>query len=319
MTCSRRTRLRSSKTGRPTPNYWDQGKPYADELENISIDDNNARLNALLAGEVDMMGQLPYQQAKAQQAQGQIQVLVGESPAPQMFLMRVDREPFTDVRVRQAMRLIANRQALIDGALAGFGTVANDLVGAGLPYFAEDIPPREQDIEQAKALLKQAGREDLRVTLHTSEIVTGFVEAATLLAEQAKDAGVTIDIKKEPANAYFDSSLLYTKLDFAQSNWIIASLAQFYTQALLSDAVWNETHWRDEAFDKLVQDAQAATDDETATELWRQAQQVQFDQGGYIVWSNTNNVDGLANNVRGLLPSSFGSLGGWNYQDVWLA
>ena len=40
------------------PNYWENGKPYVDEWEDISIDDNAARLNALLAGEIDMMSQL---------------------------------------------------------------------------------------------------------------------------------------------------------------------------------------------------------------------------------------------------------------------
>ncbi len=46
------------------PNYWDEGKPYVDEWEDISIDDDAARLNALLAGEIDMMSQIPFAQAK---------------------------------------------------------------------------------------------------------------------------------------------------------------------------------------------------------------------------------------------------------------
>ena len=300
------------------PNYWDEGKPYVDEWEDISIDDNAARLNALLAGEVDMMSQLPFAQAKQQQELGEIQVISAESPAIQVLLMAVDIPPFDDVRVRQAFRLIADRQALIDGALFGFGSLGNDLAGKGLPFFAEDLPVREQDLEQAQALLAEAGQENLTVTLHTSDIVPGFVEAATLFAEQAKGAGVTVEVKKEPANAYFDTSLLYTKLDFAQSFWTFSSIPLWYEQALLSDAVWNETHWRDQAFDQMIRDAQGAPDEETATELWHQIQQTQYDEGGYIVWANQNLVDGAAQNVQGIVPSSFFNLGGWNYRDVWL-
>jgi peptide/nickel transport system substrate-binding protein len=300
------------------PNYWDEGKPYVDEWEDISIDDNAARLNALLAGEIDMMSQLPFAQAKQQQELGEIQVISAESPAIQVLLMAVDIPPFDDVRVRQAFRLIADRQALIDGALFGFGSLGNDLAGKGLPFFAEDLPVREQDLEQAQALLAEAGQENLTVTLHTSDIVPGFVEAATLFAEQAKGAGVTVEVKKEPANAYFDTSLLYTKLDFAQSFWTFSSIPLWYEQALLSDAVWNETHWRDEAFDQMIRDAQGAPDEETATELWHQIQQTQYDEGGYIVWANQNLVDGAAQNVQGIVPSSFFNLGGWNYRDVWL-
>ena len=88
--------------------------------------------------------------------------------------MRVDRPPFNDVHVRQAFRLIVDRQALINGALGGFGTVGNDLFGKGLPYYAKSLPVREQDLEQAKSLLKKAGKSNLTVTLQTSDIVPGL-------------------------------------------------------------------------------------------------------------------------------------------------
>jgi peptide/nickel transport system substrate-binding protein len=301
------------------PNYWDEGKPYVDEWEDISIDDNAARLNALLAGEIDMMSQLPFAQAKEHEGQGHIQVLAADSPAIQVFIMAVDIAPFDDPLVRQAFRLIPDRQALIDGALFGYGTLGNDLAGKGLPFFAEDLPPREQDLEQARSLLSQAGQENLTVTLHTSDIVPGFVEAATLFAEQASGAGVTVEVKREPANAYFDTSLLYTKLDFAQSFWTFSSLPIWYEQALLSDAVWNETHWREPSFDQLIRQAQGAPDEETATDLWHQIQEIQYEEGGYIVWTNQKLTDAASNQVQGLVPSSFFNLGGWNYRDVYLA
>jgi peptide/nickel transport system substrate-binding protein len=300
------------------PDYWEEGKPYVDEWEDISIDDNSARLNALLAGEVDMISQIPFAQAKQQQETGEIQVIVAESPALQVFLMAVDIEPFDDPLVRQAFRLIPDRQALIDSALFGFGSVGNDLAGKGLPFYAEDLAPREQDLEQAAALLRQAGKENLEVTLHTSDIVPGFVEAATLFAQQAQGAGVKVEVKREPANAYFDTSLLYTKLDFAQSFWTYSSIPLWYEQALLSDAVWNETHWRHPETDRLIREAQGAPDEATATELWHQIQEIQYEEGGYIVWAYQSLVDGAAQNVQGIVPSSFFNLGGWNYRDVYL-
>jgi peptide/nickel transport system substrate-binding protein len=300
-------------------NYWEEGKPYVDEWEDISITDNAARLNALLAGEIDMMSQIEPTQAKAHLEAGDIQVIRAPSPtAIQVFLMAVDIPPFDDPLVRQAFRLIPDRQALIDRALLGFGTVANDLPGKGLWNFAADLPPRDQDIEQAKALLAQAGKENLEVTLHTSAIVPGFVQAATLFAEMAKDAGVTVNVKKEDPNAYFDTSKIYTKLDFAQSYWTYTSLGIWYEQALLSSGIWNETHWRDPAFDELIRAAQAATTEEEGIELWRQVQEIQYNEGGYIVWVNLEIIDAAANYVQGVVPSAWFNLGGWNYRDVWL-
>jgi peptide/nickel transport system substrate-binding protein len=300
------------------PNYWEEGKPYVDEWEDIAISDNAARLNALLAGEVDMISQIEPTAAKAQLETGEIQVIRAPSTAIQVILMAVDIPPFDDPLVRQAFRLIPSRQGLIDRALLGFGSVVNDVPGKGLWNHAADLPPREQDLEQAKALLAQAGKENLEVTLHTSEIVPGFVEAATLFAEDAKGAGVTVNVKKEDPNAYFDTSKLYTKLDFAQSFWTFSSLSLWYEQSLLSDAVWNETHWRDPEYDKLIRDAQGATDEATALDLWHQVQEIQYNEGGYIVWTNVDVLDAAANNVQGIVPSAWFNLGGWNYRDVWL-
>ena len=300
------------------PDYWQNGRPYVDEWEDISIDDNSARLNALLGGQIDMMSQLDFAQAKAQKKAKKIQVIDAPSPAYQVFIMRTDRPPFNDVNVRQAFRLIVDRQALINVALAGFGTIGNDLFGYGLPYYAKSLVPREQDIDQAKSLLKKAGKSNLAVTLQTSDIVPGFTQAATLLAQQAQQAGVKITIKKESANSYFDTALLYTKMDFAQSYWTTGSLAAFYSQSLLSGAVWNETHFKDPAFDKMVRQATGARSVDEATAAWLKVQKVQYERGGYIGWANQDIVDAASNKVKGIKPSAFFNLGGFNYRDVWL-
>ncbi len=299
------------------PNYWEPGKPYVDEWEDISIDDPAARLKALQAGEVDMISQIGFVEAKSEQQKGEIQVIAATSPAVQVFIMAVDKPPFDNVKVRQAFRLACDRQALIDVALAGFGSPANDLAGAKLPFFL-DAPVPTRDVDAAKALLAEAGATDLKLTLQTSDVVPGFIEAATLFAEQLKDIGVTVEIQKEDAGAYFDTERLYTKMDFAQSFWTLSSVGLWYEQALLSDAVWNETHFRDPAYDDLIRQAQGAPTEAEATELFKQVQQRQLDEGGYIVWANQSLVDGAANYVKGVVPSSFFNLGGWNYRDAWL-
>jgi peptide/nickel transport system substrate-binding protein len=176
---------------------------------------------------------------------------------------------------------------------------------------------RKQDIEQAKSLLKSAGKSNLNVTLQTSNIVPGFTAAATLLAQQAAQAGVKVQIKTEPANAYFDTSLLYTKMNFAQSYWTTGSLAAFYSQALETSAVWNETHFKQASFDAAIRKATGATTVEQATALWLKVQKIQYDRGGYIGWANQNIVDAASNKIKGMVPSAFFNLGGWDYRDVW--
>jgi peptide/nickel transport system substrate-binding protein len=301
------------------PNYWGQGGPYVDTLKIVSISDPTARLNALLSGQIDAMAQLPYAQAKAHQKTNDINVLVAHAPQVLMFYMDTTRPPFNDNRVRMAMKLIADRPALIEGAIAGFGTVGNDIVGKGLEFFDNSLPQHKQDIAQAKSLLKQAGQSNLNVVLKTSDVIPGFVEAATLLAQQATAAGVKINLQQVPANAYFNPSLQYLKLLMGETQWPPSSLKFFYLQALASDAPYNETHWKSASFNTLLFKAIGELDKTKAQSLWNQVQQIQWSQGGYLNWTNADFVDGLSKKVNGLKPSAAGILGNHRFLDAWFA
>ncbi len=182
------------------PNYWDEGKPYVDEWEDISIDDNAARLNALLAGEIDMMSQLPFAQAKEQRGPGRDPGDRGRQPGhPGLHhggrhrpVRRSARPPGLPAHPRppgahrrRALRLRHARQRP--------GRQGPSLLRRGPP--AAGAGPRAGEV----AARARPAKRTSPVTLHTSDIVPGFVEAATLFAEQAKGAGVTVEVKKEPA------------------------------------------------------------------------------------------------------------------------
>lgn len=300
-------------------NYWASGGPYVDSLHIISITDPTARLNALLSGQIDAMAQLPYSQAKAHQATGDINVMAAQSPQVLMFYMDTTKPPFNDPRVRLAMKLLPDRSKLIADAIAGYGTVGNDIVGKGLPFYDTSIPQRTQDIAQAKSLLKAAGREGLKVAMQISEAIPGFVESATLYAQQAAAAGVTIQLQQVPADSYFNPSLQYLKLLFAETQWPIQSLKFFFLQALAVNAPFNETHWNSQSFNALLYKAIGETDRTKAQGYWNQLQQIQWQQGGYLNWTNADFVDGLSKKVNGLKPSAAGILGNHRFQDAWLS
>jgi peptide/nickel transport system substrate-binding protein len=301
------------------PNYWITGQPYVDSLKIVSISDDTARLNALLSGQIDAMAQLPYAQAKAHQSTGDIVVLVAKAPQALVFYLDVTKPPFNDNRVRTAMKLIPNRQALVSDAISGFGAVGNDIIGKGLPFYDNSIPQRTQDIAQAKSLLKAAGHSSLQVVLKTSPIIPGFVESATLLAQQANAAGVKIQLQQVPADSYFNPSLQYLKLLFGQSQWPVFSLKFFYLQALASNAPYNETHWKNPAWNTLLFKAIGELNQAKAQSYWNQVQQTQYQQGGYICWTNADYVDGLSKKVKGLKASPGGILGNHRFRDVWLS
>jgi peptide/nickel transport system substrate-binding protein len=299
--------------------YWVTGKPYVDSLKIVAISDNTARLNALLSGQVDAMAQLPTELAKAHAATGDMTVLVAPSPQAMMFYMDTTKAPYTDARVTLAMKLLVDRKALVSGAIGGYGTVGNDIVGKGLPFYDASLPQREQDIDKAKSLLKAAGQEKLTVELSTSDIFPGFVEAATLLKQQAKAAGVTINIKNVASNSYYNPSLAYLKMPFAETQWPVNSLKFFYLQALAPDAPYNETHWKSAPWSALLAKAISAPNKGAAQGYWNQVQKIQYDKGGYINWTNADWVDGLSKKVQGLKPSAAGALGNYRFLDAWLS
>jgi peptide/nickel transport system substrate-binding protein len=297
--------------------YWRDG-PLVDELEIISIPDDVARLNALLSGQVDAVDTLPFTLATEQESKGEIVVLRGDgAPLFTPMAMNVTQKPFDDVRVRQAFRLLADRAALVQSAQLGFGEVGNDLYGKGMRFYHDELAQREADPEAARSLLKAAGAEGLSVTMPTSTVAPGMRESATVFAEQAKAAGVNVTLKEFPAESYWTDG--YLKTSVFQTVWQATPIPVWTSQALIGGSAFNETGWDDPSFAKLVDEASATLDEAKATELWWQAQEQLWNDGGYLIWGFWPPLDGLATSVKGAQPSRFWNLQNGDFRDWWLA
>jgi peptide/nickel transport system substrate-binding protein len=305
-------------------NYWGAPAPYVDTLIiDSSYANDTARLNALLAGDVDIVPTVAPALAKANAASGRI--VLGNAPGPAFIAptMIITRPPFTDVRVRQAMRLLADRKADVSEALAGYGTPGNDCPGQTLQFWASDFK-RARDPEQAKSLLKAAGHENLSLTLYTSDIIPGMNETATLYAQQASAGGVNINVKVVDPSIYYSAASPggnYLDKTFSLNNWTTetSSMALFYLSALYKNAPYNETGWTAAAADQLLFDALSDTNVATAEQKWHAVQQLQFDQGGYIITNNFNWLDAYAPKVRGIQTTSAGPCDYYNFKRAWIA
>jgi peptide/nickel transport system substrate-binding protein len=303
-------------------NYWFHGQPYVDSLVvNSSFAEDTARTNALLSGAVDYAPQLPYTFAREYASSANAPFRLSQAPGPQVqyFYMRVDSGPTKDVRVRQAMRLLTNRTQMREEALSDFGGTGNDLTGYTLPHFGSDFT-RPYDPEQARALLKAAGQENLHLQLKTAPVTTGFVESATLLKQQAAAAGVSIDVITLPASNFYTTSGGYGTNQFSQDYWTqMPSLTAFYLQTLIKGAPYNTPHWGSPAEDKVIFDAVAATEPAVAEQRWHAAQAAQFDRGGLIVWDTQPWIDGHLARVEGVHATRAGFADDYNFRSAWLS
>ena len=306
------------------PNWWKPGLPYLDTLiVDSSFKDETARKNALLGGQIDASGSLPPDVAKELQSSSQVKLLRSPGATASYMFMRVDKAPFRDVRVRQAMQLIADRPQLVANAQSGFATIGNDLLGLGCEFFAGGLK-RAQDIEKAKSLLKAAGQEGLKVKLQTSDAAPpGAIASATLYAQQAKAAGVTVIVDEVSPDSYYTPAGGFLTRTFGyELISTLPSLTLFYRLVTTASAPYNDSHWgttpETKPSDALFKQAAAAVDPTKAKELWSEVQQQQFEMGPYIVYANADNLDAVAPNVHGVPATFAGPMNYWKLYNAFI-
>lgn len=298
------------------PYYWRQGQPYLDKVDIIDFPDDTARVNALLGGQVDAIDQLPLGQINVVKSNPSFQVLESQTGGWLPFTMRVDVAPFNDPRVRQAFRLIVDRQQMVDQVLGGHGSVGNDMYGRFDACYPADIPQREQDIAEAKRLLAEAGKSNLSVDLVTSPVAAGMVEAAQVFAAEAAKAGVTVHVNKvDPGTFYGDQ---YLKWGFAQDFWYTRDYLPQAAAGTMPGAPYNETHWSDPEWTSIVNKAMATPDEAGRCALIKKAEKIEYDRGGLIIWGFPNGLDSYASYLHGFQPDKSGiPLTSFGFRDVW--
>ncbi|MER6617570.1 ABC transporter substrate-binding protein [Streptomyces xantholiticus] len=297
--------------------HWD-GAPYLDELEFVVANEESARVNALLGGQIEYAHELNPTTARAHEGKGQIEIVRLLGSSMQGFVMKTDRPPFDDKRVREAFFLIADRKELVDGALSGAGEIGNDLFGKGYEYYAASLPQREQDLDRAKALLKQAGAENLAVTLDTSPVAAGFTEAATIFRDQAAKAGVTITVKTGSKDSYWKDILDSGTLASYRSGAM--PIEAHISQRLLTDSTTNATKWQHKDFDALYQQAQSTKDKTARAAVYERMQRRLHAEGGFLIWGFADWILGTALGVKGVETKAPANSLDWaRFDKVWLA
>ena len=284
------------------PNYWDTGKPFFDEVHIIDFADSDALINALLADQVDVAADIPSASVETVQGTDGYKVLNSEGGGWLTISMAVDQEPFTDVRIRQAMRLIVDRDAMVEQVLAGYGRVANDLYSPLDAAYAKDLPQRKQDLDAAKKLLADAGKSDLTIDLFAPNDTAGLPEMVQLFAEQAKGAGITVNAQVIDGGTYWGDE--YLKRTFAVDYWGTRNfLLQVAAGSLKDVSPYPDDHWPPEGstFEDDYKAALAETDDTKRKVITDKMQKELYETGGLIIPFFQNLLDAYNSRVQGLV------------------
>ncbi len=291
------------------PNYWMKDAdgnqlPYLDGMEFIFMGDTTAQVEALRGGQIDYLIYLPSEYVAVLEGDG-IPVYQSPSNTAYVLRMRSDRGPAQDNKVRQALKLATDNEAILQGAFQGLGSL-----GGFTPFgpiygeFYLDEPAPARDVEKAKALLAEAGYPDGLTIEMTCQEPSPVPAMCTIWKEQLAEAGVTVNINVVPADVYYGADNLWLEADFAITDWGSRPYPQPYLDlAYTCNAKWNESHWCDEELDTLAAQAAKELDPAKRVEQYLQIQRIFNERGPIIVPFFVNNLWATAPNLKGVTPT----------------
>jgi peptide/nickel transport system substrate-binding protein len=309
---------KSGATFTRNESYWGK-KALPSQTVFTFYDTQNPSILALTGGTIDVVGQFAVSGAQ-ELLTGSYNIIKLKSSAHRQLSMRNDKAPFTDARVRQAMALTLDRPAIVKALFQGFADVGNDSPFAPVyPSTNTSVAQRVQDIAKAKSLLAAAGHGSGFSTQLVTENFVEIPQYAQIIAQSAKEIGVTVGLKVESSSQY------YGKATFGTSDWLDATMSLvdyghrgvpnvFLTSPLetynakTGTGTWNAAHFANAQYDKLVAQYIAASDLGTQKTLAGQIETLLLAQTPIIFGYFYNYLTATTKGVTGVYPTAVGHL-----------
>jgi peptide/nickel transport system substrate-binding protein len=300
--------------------YWGtKAKPAATEFTFYS--DQTPAILALTSGSIDVVGQFAVSGGEQLIASGApYNIIRLKSSAHRELSMRCDQAPFTDPRVRQAIALTLDRPGIVQALFKGYADLGNDSPFAPVfPSTNTSVAQRAQNIAKAKSLLSQAGHSAGFSTKLVTEQLLEIPAYAQIVAQAAKQIGVTIKLTVESSAAY------YGKATFGNSDWLDATMslvdyghrsvpnvflgAPLQTiNAKSGTGSWNAAHFNNSSYDSLFAKYVAAVDLSTQRTIAGQIETLLLEQTPVIFGYFYNYLTATAKNVNGVYPTAIGHI-----------
>lgn len=282
-------------------NYWKEGRAHFDSIEILSLLDATARQNAVLNGEVDAIDRVDPKTVNLFSRAPNLNILESTGTLHYTFPMRLDVDPFGNYDLRMALKLSLKRQELLDKILQGHGALGNDHpISTANRFHASNIPQREYDPEKAAFHYKKSGHSGPIQLSASDAAFAGAVDAAQLIAASAKEAGIDIEIVREPKDGYWSN--VWNKKGWCACYWGGRPTEDWmFSSAYIDSTEWNDTAWKgtDAAnkFNQIVVEARAELDEAKRRSMYEEAQLLIHDDGGAIVAAFANYIHALSKKV----------------------
>jgi peptide/nickel transport system substrate-binding protein len=300
-------------------NYWKPGKPYLDQIELFGIADETARVNALLSGDVQIAGGISPRSAPQVKAADGYEVFETKSGNYTDLVMRLDAAPTNNPDFVKALKYLANREQMRTAIFRGYAVVGNDQpIDPTNRFYNPDLPQTPFDLDKAKYHFQKSGIGTAAVPLVCSPAASSSPDMAVLMQDAAQKVGLTLDIKRVPADGYWANYWMKVPLGYGNIN-PRPSADILLTLFFKSDAPWNESGWKNPKFDQLLLAARAETDLARRKQMYYDMQTMIHDEAGIGIPLFLSMLDAHSSKVKGLKPIPLGGLMGYDFaENIWL-
>lgn len=207
---------------------WWKGTPKAEKVTFWAVPEDATRVAAVLSGDADIAGQVPPIQTRRVKGSQNASIVASSSGVQPIFGGIIyDRPPFNDLRVRQALNYGVNRQAIVDRLLQGWGKPMGQFCPTGTSGYDPSIAPFPFDPAKARALLKDAGLDGLKMTIEApTGIIPQSAEVCQAIAQNLGQIGVTVQVRLDEYPVF--SKRLY---DFSRRQAELGDIFLMYYKA----------------------------------------------------------------------------------------
>jgi len=301
------------------PNYFKSGGAHVDSFEFFAISDDNARVNALLSGDIHLAASIKPRSMRLVESQPGFVLSKTTSGNYTDLNIRLDMTPGDKADFVKGMKYITNREQIQKSVLRGLADVANDQpISPASVYHNAELKPKAFDPDKAKFHFEKAGVLGQKIPIITSDAATSAVEMATIVQQSAAEIGMNLDVQRVPNDGYWSNYWLKAPIHFGNIN-PRPTPDILFSLLYASNAPWNESQYKSEKFDSMLVEARGLLDEAKRKEIYGQMQVMVAEEAGTIIPVYISNVDAITEKLKGLEANPLGGMMGYAFAEyVWI-
>jgi len=299
-------------------NYWREGANL-DAIEITAITDEVARVNALIAGDMQMVTQIDPKAFRQVEAAENVTLLSTPAALQMGICVLKNAEPGSNDDFVKGMQYIQDRERIVKKILKGKGSVGNDtpISSAHGVDFCSELPQREFDLDKAKFHFEKSGVKSAE--LFVAPVTSGVPDMCLLAQANAAKIGFDLQLKKVPTDGYWGAVWMNEPLNVVTWNMRPTAQSQMAIQ-FGPGAAWNDTYWNNDRMGELLSSVLGELDPAKRHAMMCEMQTLIHEGSGMVIPAFSNINDGIANNIMGMPTVPLGQLGGNEWPEfIWLA